>query len=370
MRSRAVPDDFHALLIDFEFFAYSVQLANALSQLCRVTLMLPERVSEQCKEATDSRVCLRLFRMPRLRYPSNLFMVASLLRTINLLRPQVVHQQAWNLWMDLALPLFPKIPYVATIHDAKRHPGDRASFLLFQSQQYQRADRVIVHSEAIRCQLVESCGVPEEKIQTIPLGATQSGRYWGETKEEEQAHTILFFGRIWDYKGLQYLIEAEPLISQQVPDVHILIAGVGEPFEKYERMMVHRGRFTVYNQYIPDDMAARLFREASVIVLPYIEASQSGVIPVAYSFGKPVVATTVGGIPEMVQDGATGYLVPPRDVPSLARAIVDLLKNVDLREKMGRNALAKAQAELSFTTIANRTYQAYQAACKAFSARH
>src|SRR5258707_15408817 len=135
---------------------------------------------------------------------------------------------------------------------------------------------------------------------------------------QEDERLILFFGRIWEYKGLEYLIRAEPLISARVPNVRILIAGRGEDFSRYTEMMVHPDRFIVHNEYIPEERTAEYFRRASVVVLPYIEASQSGVIPLAYSAAKPVVATTVGGLPEMVEDGRTGYLVAPRDTTNLA----------------------------------------------------
>src|SRR5258707_5206877 len=111
---------------------------------------------------------------------------------------------------------------------------------------------------------------------------------------QEDERLLLFFGRIWEYKGLEYLIRAEPLISARVPDVEIVIAGRGEDFEKYRHMMVDPDRFVIDNETIPDDRVARYFGESSVVVLPYIDASQSGVVPIAYSFSKPVIATTVG----------------------------------------------------------------------------
>ena len=92
-------------------------------------------------------------------------------------------------------------------------------------------------------------------------------------------------------------------------------------------MMVNPDRFIVLNEYVSDEKRAELFRRASVVVLPYIEASQSFIISIAYRFGKPVVATTVGGLPQMVDDGKTGFLVPPRDVDALADAIVRLMQN-------------------------------------------
>lgn len=360
----------HVLLLDFTFFEYTIQLANALSQLCQVTLALPDSASRQCALGLKRTVGLHLFHLPRLRYPTNLLMVNHLFRLVAQTRPQVVHQLAWHLWMNLALPVFPNVPFVTTIHDASQHPGDRASIMAFQDWQWQRADQVIVHAEAVKRQLVEEHHIPQEKVQVIPLGAYQFYRDVTSATVQEKAHTILFFGRIWGYKGLQYLIEAEPLITQQVPDARIVIAGEGESFEKYERLMQHRDHFIVHNYSIPDEMVAQLFQEASVVALPYIEASQSAVLSIAYAFGKPVVATAVGGIPEVVQNGETGYLVPPRDSRSLAKAIVTLLKDPAERARLGRNALAAAQSVLSWSGIAARTLQVYQQAVAIHTASH
>ncbi len=108
-----------------------------------------------------------------------------------------------------------------------------------------------------------------------------------------------------------------------------------------------------------------LFRQASVVVLPYIDASQSGVIPVAYTFAKPVVATTVGGLPEMVDDGCTGYLVPPRDSDALADAVVHLLQHPTLRHALGANAKRKAETEWAPDVIAEQTLQVYHRAVAA-----
>lgn len=351
-----------ALLIDFSFFPYTTQLANALVEWCQVTLMLPDKAPAHYDGMLDERVDLRRFHMPRLRDPASLGMVRSLFQAIGDVRPQVVHQLAWNPWLNLALPAFPDVPLVATIHDARRHPGDRP--IPLHSWQWRWADRVIVHAEAIKRQMIEQHRVAADKIDVIPHGLFSIYRTWSQAEVVEQNHTVLFFGRIRAYKGLQYLIEAEPLITAQVPEARIVIAGEGDPFETYERMMVNAEHFAVYNYRIPDDMVTRLFQEASVVALPYTEASQSGVLAIAYALGKPVVSTRVGGIPEVVEHGKTGFLVPPGDPERLAEAIVTLLKDSALRKEMGRQAREKAETELSWQAIARKTLQVYErAAC-------
>src|SRR3984893_576323 len=223
-----------------------------------------------------------------------------------------------------------------------------------------RAGQLIVHSEHIRALMVRQLNGASKNISLMPH--IQIGQELVSTTPKEDEHLILFFGRIWEYKGLEYLIRAEPLISARVPGVRIMIAGQGEEFSRYARMMVHPERFIVHNEFISEERTAEYFRRASIVVLPYIEASQSGVIPLAYSAAKPVVATTVGGLPEMVEHGRTGYLVPPRDAANLADALVRLLLDKTLRRQMGVNAKHKIELECSPETIARQTVEVYHRA--------
>ena len=97
-----------------------------------------------------------------------------------------------------------------------------------------------------------------------------------------------------------------------------------------------------------------------MVVLPYIEASQSGIIPIAYAFKKPVVVTNVGSIPEVVDDGITGFIVPPKDPDALASAITKLLRDDKLRKEMGESAYRKMEEELSWDKIADKTIEVYR----------
>jgi glycosyltransferase involved in cell wall biosynthesis len=275
----------------------------------------------------------------------------------------VVHYQGFHPWFDLALALWHRYPLVFTVHDFQAHPGDKLTektpFWL-EMLARRRADQIIVHSRHVGTLLMQELGSDGENISLMPHIQIGQGISSSIVKEEE--YLILFFGRIWEYKGLEYLIRAEPLISARVPDVRILIAGQGEDFSRYARMMVHPERFIVDNEFISEERTADYFRRASIVVLPYIEASQSGVIPLAYSAAKPVVATEVGGLPEMVEHGRTGYLVAPRSASQLADSVVRLLLDRNLRREMGLNGKRKIEAECSSEVIARKTIEVYRRA--------
>ena len=135
---------------------------------------------------------------------------------------------------------------------------------------------------------------------------------------------LLFFGHVRKYKGLQTLIRAMPHVLEQ-QDCHLLIAGeFYEPREKYTDMIAAAGlneNITIHDRYIANDRVEEYFAAADLVVLPYESASQSGVVQVSYHFDKPVVTTTVGGLPEAVEPGKTGYLAPPGNPRALADSI-------------------------------------------------
>jgi glycosyltransferase involved in cell wall biosynthesis len=123
--------------------------------------------------------------------------------------------------------------------------------------------------------------------------------------------------------------------------------------------MVNKNNFNLYIDNISYQKGAELFQRSSVVVLPYIDASQSGIIPLAYSFKKPVVVTDVGSIPESVDDGVTGFIVPPKDPAALAEAILKLLEDEKLRRTMGENGYRKLKSELSIDIAAKEILKVY-----------
>jgi glycosyltransferase involved in cell wall biosynthesis len=351
-------------LISYNYGQYCVRLASALAQHADVLLVAPDGLVESHLSKLNGSVRLFSFLHPRLRQPFRQFRsIRKIFRRIREFAPDVIHYQGAHLWFDLALPFFRRYPLVFTIHDFQPHPGDRLSQktpLWVETFARRRADELIVHSQYLREVVMRNLPGAGEKVSVIPH--IQIGEDLPPSATREEEHLILFFGRIWEYKGLEYLIRAEPLITACVPDARILIAGQGENFSRYARMMVHPDRFVVHNEFISEDRAVDYFHRASVVVLPYIEASQSGVIPMAYSAGKPVVATAVGGLPEIVEDCRTGFLVPPRDAAQLADAVTRLLLDAPLRHRMGKNGKSKLAAECSPEVIARKTMEVYRRA--------
>lgn len=142
----------------------------------------------------------------------------------------------------------------------------------------------------------------------------------------DKAQVVLFFGFVREYKGLGCLIDALPEIRNSLPDARLLVAGdFFDDKEKYLGKIEKIGAGPMvdfYDYYIPDREVEVFFKAADLIVLPYISASQSGVVQMAFGFGKPVVVTSVGGLPEVVEDGRTGFVVPPKNPEALAKAVV------------------------------------------------
>ena len=140
-----------------------------------------------------------------------------------------------------------------------------------------------------------------------------------------EGNMILFFGIVRPYKGLKDLLEAAGKVLAQI-DATVLV--VGEFWERREGYDALIGRLgiggstRVVGCYVPNEDVEVYFSAADLVALPYRSATGSGVIQIAYGFEKPVVATRVGCLPEIVEDGRTGYLVPPGDPDALAQAIV------------------------------------------------
>lgn len=155
----------------------------------------------------------------------------------------------------------------------------------------------------------------------------------------EQEQVLLFFGFVREYKGLKHLIAALPEIAKRLPKVHLLIVGdFGKDKQEYLDLIAqHKAEqhLSIYDGYIPDQEVEQYFAASDLAVLPYESATQSGIVQIAYGFERPVVATSVGGLPDVVLHEKTGYLVPPRDPKALAEAVVRFFEEQKAEEFAG-----------------------------------
>lgn len=351
-------------LLCYDFGESVIPLASALAKRETVQLVAPRREVEPFLEYLDPTVRLDIFDKPRLRQPlRQLRSVQRVLKAVRDFRPDAINLQQGHFWFNPALRLLGDVPLVVTVHDPQAHLGDRGARRTPQwlmDVAFRRADRIITHAEANSRALERRLSIPAERMTVVPLAF--SDRRCSCLEGKEGPPVVLFFGRIWPYKGLNHLIQAEPEITRRVPGTKIVIAGQGEAFSSYRRAMIHPESFEIHDRYISLDDREAFFDRASVVVLPYVEATQTGIVPLAYRHGTPVVATDVGGLPEVVFDGKTGHVVPSGDVSALTDAIVRILDDRQHRRRSGQSARRVFEELFDTDAIAARTHVVLEAA--------
>ena len=230
---------------------------------------------------------------------------------------------------------------------------------------YRLADRIVASGEeAARC--VREAGVPPERVLAISAGVDLDRFHPGVSgkgvRDELGLHgpVVGLVANIRGSKGHQYFLEAVPEILQVRADASFLIVGTGVGFDDVRRRVCEMGlenavRMLGFRRDVPEVLAA-----LDVLALPSTKSeATSQVILQALAIGTPVVATTVGGSPEVIRDGATGRLVPPADAPALARAILELLAAPDTARTMARAGGDAVRAAQSMDTVMARVAALY-----------
>lgn len=195
-------------------------------------------------------------------------------------------------------------------------------------------DYFIVQSSIVRSDLLRFRPQANFKEVPHPVYEIFKQNYTSEAARQKlgislDEQVLLFFGYVRAYKGLSHLIEALPLVQKQMP-VKLLVAGeFYDDRAKYLRQIEQLGlqnSVQIYDDYIPNEEVGLYFAAANVVVLPYISATQSGIVQIAYNYNKPVITTDVGGLPEAVAQDVTGLVVPAQDVQALAQAVIRFFK--------------------------------------------
>ncbi len=235
---------------------------------------------------------------------------------------------------------------------------------------------IFFHANENRERFLSAFNYPAENIHVIPHGnetfflkAAAKIRGGEDLRQryglQENERVVLFFGMLTPSKGLPDLIDAFAIVRQH-SSVKLVIAGYPSKYIDVNALRTQVSDHELLdqvifdNRYIPIESIGRLMELATLVVYPYRNATQSGSLQVAYAFGRPVIATKVGGLPEVVEDGRSGFLVPPRAPDKLAKKIVELVNSPDLADQMGRYARQLSVSRYGWEPIAKQIAEVYQ----------
>lgn len=340
------------------FLKYAAAQAAALADAgAEVVLLCRHHASEfggnrQERESTlerPRRAGVRVIEIPgRLSDARAVPALLTLRRRLARFAPDVVHAHDGS--DPRALWLLAGYPTVLTVHDPSPHPGQpvpvaRKRWFLHGSRDTwrARAQVIVVHSQRLAAELRLGAS---QRLAVIPHGLD----IVTEPLPPPIRPTVAFFGRLAPYKGLDVLARAMPRVWEMRPDVHLAVAGAGDADIPLVDERVH-----VVRSYLPEDELESFFRAASLAVLPYTQASQTGAGSVAIGFGVPVVVTRVGGLPDLALDDS--YVVDAGDPEDLAEAIV---RHVDDNMATRGRVLDELAAPRSWRAVALSSLAVYE----------
>lgn len=344
---------------------YAANLARALAKRHRVLLVLSARsarrqIAAEALASLGEAVTLRI--VPHHYAPLQPLIAWLCARHIQRFKPDVVHVQEHPTRSMglLARRLGGRFPLITTVHDPRSHSGnDSRAAQRFQS--YYEAlrrlsDRLVVHGESLVAMLVDT-GMERGRIRSIMHGALFFGRAHPPEKQPVQRDRVIFFGRAEAYKGLDTLLAAQALWRARGSAMRLLVAGTGPEIEAHRDDLSREG-IELNEGRIPQDELARLVGSSLAAVLPYRDATQSGVIASAFGAGRPVVATDVGALAEAV--GEAGLIVPPRDPEALAAAVMRLEREPELVARLESEVETRVSGPLGWDRIAADTEAVYK----------
>ena len=300
--------------------------------------------------------------------PASWRLSRQVVRAVRQLQPDVVHFDDVSRRMVPALPGLHGLPVVLSLHDPAFHSGETTwRGDLFRRLLLRRATRVVLHNRQHVPSFCARYGIPAERVAVVHLGSYRIARLWAERSCQAppaDRPTVLFFGRLSPYKGLDVLLQAAPHVAARVPGVRFVVAGQPVPGYRVPALpaLPNGACIDLLDQYIPSAQVAALFASASVVACPYVDATQSGVVLTAYAFERPVVATTVGGLPEYVRHDETGLLVPPGDPQALAEALVRVLQDEGLQARLRQGVRLATAGAFNWNRAADETLEVYSRA--------
>lgn len=350
---------------------YVIGLVNGMSTFAETHLVVSES-DEWCRECLVREVKVFRSGAPRV---GNLFNLASLLnvaRYISREKPDIVHLQSGVVWELALVKMFRRIPFIITVHDITKHPVGKLSApsspQRFIDYGARNSAGIIVHGDVLLKTAIDR--YPRDKtITSLDHGLiTRYGS--GLASADPRNFGVLLFGNVNAWKGIEYLVRSEPLVREAIPQAKFIIAGHTMEQDYYRSLVQPGQNIEMRLSRQSDDDVRALFQWADVLVLPYIEASQSGVLQLGFSFGLPAVVTGVGGLPDVVTHEKNGIVVPPKDPGALAQAIIRLLRDTTMRQEIIKRIAFERETRFNWTHIARQTVDFYRQVIDVRTSRH
>lgn len=351
------------MMVAPHFEEYALRLSVALAAHADVLLFLDRHV-------LDGEFAGRVVPgAPRLTIRHNSFRTAAdaarLAAALARFRPQVLHWQEPSGFIKAAMAAMtltlasPFARTAVTIHDPVPHPGRdaRIAARLAGLRRYARGrvGRLFVHGRACADQYRRGYlgGRDDPRVRLTEHGVLLAAE---PQPPAPPAFRAVMVGRMEAYKGLDVLAGALPRIDRSVP---VEIAGEGPELDRLAPRFATFPNVAVTRGYLPAPALIARIAAADAVLLPYIEASRSGVLAAAFANGRYVIASAVGGIADLVEDGVNGLLVPPGDPAALAAAITRAAGDPALRERLRAGARRTAAGRLGWPAIAARLLADY-----------
>lgn len=369
----------HVMMVDAAAFSppYDYALSSALERAgARVTMVEPaETRADWGRDRTTASVqrsARGLWGKVR-KGVAHAHAMRELVQRVRTLRPDVVHFQ----WLPLPLVDLAAIracrrqcPLVFTMHNTSIFHGSSSRLQGLGTQRaYALFNRIVVHSEFGKRAALAAGRATEAQLVLIPHGAFTHYAELSppEHVEREGPQTILFAGSIKQYKGLDVLIRALAHLSSSYGpgELRLVVAGQpGMPMESVRELanslrVDHLIEWRLRHQ--SEQELADALAHSHIVVLPYREIDQSGVLLAAVGMGRAVVASAIGGIPEIIEHGVNGLLVAPEDDAALARALGSVLTSPDTQTRFERAMRLHASTSLGWDAAAKRTLDVYRA---------